>query len=89
MIVKKHRDVEGGIVLAICDKEILGVVLEDGDFVLNIDPYYFGDEEVTESEILRILPKVKSATICGKIATEWFIKKGLLDNDKKKGSVII
>ncbi len=43
-IVKIH-EINGKKVVAICDKELLGKSFESDDFVLNLDPVYFGNEE--------------------------------------------
>ena len=84
MIVKKHVTHEGRSVLAICDKEILGKKFEEGELQLDLTSQFYQGEEMSEEEILNILPKINSLNIVGQKSIDFAIKNKLLREENVK-----
>lgn len=82
--MKIHETEHGGRILAMCDKSLVGKVLEEGDIYIDIKTYsdfYTGELIGDEKEIK--IANVSSINIVGKEAVALAIKNGIL----KKGDV--
>ncbi len=89
MIYVKLYDTERGPMLAMCDKDLLGKVLEDGDVTLDLKSYrsfYEGDLVPNDSTADRILVKLKvaSANIVGKESIDAAIRSKIIDKGNVK-----
>lgn len=69
-------------VVAICDKELLGRVFEEGKFQLDIKESFYKGEEVDEEELLEMIIKMarEDATfnIVGKKSVSVALKAGVI-----------
>jgi len=82
MYLKIHETGAGRIV-AVCDKELIGRVLEGGNAVMDLDRYrgfYVGDE-AGEKEVRDALGKFSSANLVGKNAVKVAISMGAAEKD--------
>jgi uncharacterized protein len=72
-------------VVAMCDKELLGKVFEQGKFQLDVKESFYKGEEVEEKEAVRILRKMgaEDATfnIVGKHSIALALKEGIILED--------
>ena len=50
-----ERDTDEGVLVSVCDPEILGQTFEDGSVSITVDPEFYEGEEATEQEIVREL----------------------------------
>lgn len=50
MIVKKHSD-KGRVVLAICDEDLLGKVVQDGEKILDLSSGFYRGRKISETEL--------------------------------------
>jgi len=85
----KLYDTERGAILAMCDKELLGKVLEEGDIVLDLKSYrsfYEGELVPDNSTADRILSgvKVASANIVGKESTVAAVRNNIIEKGNIK-----
>jgi len=84
MLVKIHDSYR--LVVAICDKDLIGKKFEEGERVLEIKPSFYEGEEKTEEEVLRSIEMAaaEDATfnIVGKKAIATALKTNLI---KKEG----
>ncbi len=79
--VKKHES-DMGAVLAMCDEELLGKVIEEGDKVMDLKTYskFYEGELVPEEKAAEELgSSIYSANIVGKRAVGIIIEAGLAD----------
>lgn len=79
MLVKKHSSYRD--VIAICDSELLGKRFEQGNFQLELNEFFNGEEK-TEKEVLSIMKDAEKEdatfNIAGKKAVELALKTGLI-----------
>jgi hypothetical protein len=78
MIVKKHlRD--GRLIVAVCDKDILGKVFEEGERILDLTSDFYKGEERTEEETIPLLKEAFTIDFVGDKSVDMAIKKGFID----------
>jgi len=81
MLVKIHKSYRN--VIAICDSELLGKKLEEGNTQIDLTGEFFNGDEKSESEVLEIIKdeKTEDATfnIVGKKAIQLALKTGIVD----------
>ncbi len=67
MYLKIHESKNGRIV-AVCDEELIGKVLEDKDRVMDLDRYrgFYVGEKANEDQVVVALKKFSSLNIVGK-----------------------
>jgi len=83
MLLKIHDSYR--IVVAICDKELLGKKFEEGDKTLEIKPHFYEGEEKTEEEVIKSIKMAaaEDATfnIVGKKSIQAALKTGLINQE--------
>lgn len=79
MIVKQHKTEDGRLILAVCDKNVLGKVFEEGERILDTKSDFFQGEEKTPEQVDVLLKDAYIANIVGKESVEFFIKRELVD----------
>ncbi len=85
MYAKKYR-VRNEVVVAICDKELIGSVLKEGELVLDLkkhSSFYMG-ELVTPREASELLKEATSINLVGEKAVGLAIKRGLAKKGTEK-----
>ncbi len=82
MIVKEHITQGGKLILAICDSDIIGKKFEDGDKQLDLTSQFYNGAEMTEEEVLKLLPKACSMDIVGKRSVEFAERYNLIDQTR-------
>ncbi|MFO7619352.1 MAG: DUF424 family protein [Thermoplasmata archaeon] len=70
MIIAKLHKAGSEAILAACDPDLSGKVLEDGDIRLDMGSSFFGRDEVTEDEFRGMLAVATSANIVGERAVK-------------------
>ena len=83
MYLKIHRSRDRRIV-AICDKNLIGKKLKEGDLEIDITERFYKGEELSEEEILKILSEAENINIIGEKAVNFAIKHKFL----KKSEII-
>ena len=73
----KEYDTGSGLLVAVCDKELVGKSFEEGALFLKISERFYKGEEATEGEVVDSL---KHATTIANLVGRWAIKCAL-DND--------
>lgn len=82
MYLKIHENSDRRIV-AVCDKELLGRVLEEGNVYIDLDKYrsFYAGELAGEEEVKKSLGDFHSANLVGKKAVHVGIEMGLVNED--------
>lgn len=75
----------GHVLVAACDKEMLGKTLKQGSTVMEISKAFYGGEYVSEEELQKVLQGATTANLFGEKTVKCAIKCGFVDPD----SVII
>lgn len=92
IFIKKHA-AEHGIILAMCDEELLGKVLKAGKLVLDLDKYasFYNGELVSDEQAFGMVDsgELYTANVVGERSTGIMVKKGIVTKDdiKKIGKV--
>ncbi len=79
MYLKIHENPHSGKVVAVCDEDLIGKVLEEKDAYMDLDRYrsfYVGDK-AGEREVIDALAGFVSANIVGKQSVDIVLKLGL------------
>jgi len=82
MIAKVHKNTNGQIILAICDKEILGKKFIQGDLQLDLTSDFYRGEEKTEEEILKIIKNAYILNIVGESSIKFALEHKLIDKER-------
>ena len=84
MYIKIYKNGEH-VLVAACDKEVLGKTLKHDNTVVEISRAFYEGEHVSEEELKKALEEATTANIFGEKTIKFGIKCGLIDPD----SVII
>ena len=57
MIVKIHKTQEGRIILAVCDKEIIGKKYEENGIQLDLKSEFYKGKEIEEEKVKELFKK--------------------------------
>ena len=83
----KRYTVKNEVVVAVCDKELIGKVLREGELVLDLKKYssFYVGELATPESVLALLTEATSINLVGEKAVGLAVKKGLAKKrDAKK-----
>ena len=78
MLAKKHENMQN-VVLAICDKEIIGKTFEEGNLSITAKERFYKGEEITPQKFDELVKEATSLNLLGNKCVELAIKKGLVD----------
>ena len=75
---------EAGSLVAVCDKNVVGKTLKDGDVEVTISTHFYQGEEVTATTVLAALNNAFAGNFFGKKAVALAKKAGLIDKSSVK-----
>ena len=78
MLLRIHRSADNHEVIAICDRELLGRTLEEGDLTVKISEPFFGGEEIREEKLLEVLRTCGNINMFGKKCVEIAVRNGFI-----------
>ncbi len=78
MIVNERRTPDG-LLVAVCDPEVLGETFEEGEITLTVTEEFYGGEAVEESAVVDSLARATVANIVGTRAVELAIEEGFIE----------
>lgn len=84
MIVKIHRNERGAIILAVCDKLLIGQVFTEGEKQLTVDADFYGGEEVNEDEAGDLMRNANIVNIIGQKAIALALREEIIDSENIK-----
>jgi hypothetical protein len=79
--VRIHR-VGGDILVAACDRELLGNVLREGELKLEVRPAFYEGEDASEELLLNRLNNATMANLVGEKTVGLAIKHKFIDEDR-------
>ena len=80
MYIKIYKNGEH-VLVAACDKEVLGKTLKHGNTVVEISRAFYEGEYVSEREFKKALEEATTANLFGEKTVKFAIKCGLIDPD--------
>lgn len=82
MIIQKvHQNNMGDIIIALCDKSILGKTFDEGDVFIDASSDFYNGEELNENKFNVAVSKANSINAVGDECIGFLIKKKLLTNE--------
>lgn len=83
MYLKIHES-NGQRIVAVCDKELIGTVLEEGKYLIDLKKYssFYKGNLATQEEVSKALNSFTSANLVGKKAVGVALSKKLVSEDK-------
>ena len=76
--IKHHVNPDGGDILAVADKELIGKTLEDGEIHFKVSKHFYHEDEVSEKELEETIVHHSNINLIGNIAFAIAQKKGLV-----------
>lgn len=80
MYMKKY-DTEGQLIVAVCDKNIIGKKFRDGELVLRLEEGFYKGDEASEKEVKEALLCATIANIAGEKSIACAVECGSIDPD--------
>lgn len=82
MYLKIHQNPEGRVV-AVCDKELIGKILEDDKVHMDLDKYreFYAGEKVGQKEVETALGEFNSANLVGEKAVNIALSVGIVSKE--------
>jgi hypothetical protein len=80
MYMKKY-DTEGQLIVAVCDKNIIGKKFREGELVLKLDEGFYKGEEACEEDVKEALSCATIANIAGEKSIACAVDCGCIDPD--------
>lgn len=83
-IVKQHITQQGFLMLAVCDKNLLGKKFEEGKLQLDLTASFYKGNRADEQELLKLLKKTNQSNFVGEFCIAIAIKNNFLSKDNIK-----
>ena len=84
MIVKVHKNQDGRAVVAICDNDLRGRLIEEGDAVLDLTTEFYDGEEMPAAGVSDLMRNANVLNLVGEKSIKLAIKEELLDGESIK-----
>ena len=79
-----ERDTDEGLLVSVCDPDVMGETFENGPVSLTVDEAFYGGEPADEEEVVASLAGARVANIVGTDAVALAVEHGFVD----EGSVL-
>ena len=78
-MIVNERETPEGLLVAVCDADILGETFEDGELSLTVTEELYGGDEADERAVVESLARATVANIVGDRAVALAIENGFVD----------
>lgn len=78
-MIVNERETEEGLLVAVCDSDVLGETFETGDISLTVTEDFYGGDEVDERSVVDSLARATVANIVGARSVALAIEEGFVD----------
>lgn len=75
----KRYNADNHVIVAVCDKNIIGKVFREGEFVLKLDEYFYKGKEADKDEVKEALSCATIANIAGEKSVACAVECGCID----------
>ncbi|WP_340820722.1 DUF424 family protein [Methanolobus sp. WCC4] len=83
MYLKIHKSGDN-VIIALCDRELIGRTLKEGNITVTISEDFYKGEIVSEEDAIDIISKASNVNIFGEKAVSCAIKCGAVNKDNVK-----
>ncbi|MFB6110478.1 MAG: DUF424 domain-containing protein [Halodesulfurarchaeum sp.] len=81
-MILSERRTDRGLLVTVCDPDVLGETFEDGSVSLSVTEEFYGGESVDPEAVVDALSRANVANLAGTDAVELAIEEGFLDEDR-------
>ena len=75
----RERSTQEGLLVSVCDPDVLGETFENGEASLTVDPDFYDGEEATAEEVVASLARCSVANIVGSEAVGVAVEHGFVE----------
>lgn len=79
-MILKERRTDRGLLVAVCDSDILGETFDNGDISLTVNEEFYGGDEVDAETVVERLSSAAIANIVGTRAVGVAVEAGIIDD---------
>lgn len=79
MYCSKTYHQKGDVLLAVCDRDFLDKRFESGELIFHVDPSFYGRENVSEENLLRLFNNANIINLAGERCIDLAVRKGFVD----------
>lgn len=79
-MILRERETERGLLVAVCDDDVLGETFEDGTVSLSVTEEFYGGDEASEEVVVESLARARVANIVGTRAVRVAVEAGIIDD---------
>ena len=80
-MILNERETPEGLLVAVCDSDILGETFGNGDISLTVAEDFYGTEEASEEAVVESLSRASVANIVGTDAVSVAVENGFIHQD--------
>ena len=80
-MILNERETPEGLLVAVCDSDILGETFGNGEISLTVSEDFYGTEQASEEAVVESLSRASVANIVGKDAVRVAIDNGFIHQD--------
>ncbi len=74
-----ERDTDRGLLVSVCDPDVLGETFENGEISLTVTEEFYGGDEADEETVVESLSRAAVANIVGTHSVEIAIEAGIIE----------
>ncbi len=78
-MILRERQTREGLLVAVCDTDVLGETFENGDVSITVTEEFYGGEEANQEAVVNSLTRASIANIVGTEAVEVAVEAGIID----------
>lgn len=78
-MIVNERQTDEGLLVSVCDTEILGETFEDGSVSITVNEEFYAGTEQSEEAVIAALQRAAVANIVGTNAVELAVEHGIID----------
>jgi hypothetical protein len=75
-MIVNERQTPKGLLVSVCDREVLGETFENGDVSITVNEEFYGGEEVDESAVESTLARASVGNLVGERSVSIAIEEG-------------
>ena len=78
-MILTERQTEEGLLVAVCDDDVLGETFEEGEISLTVSEEFYGGEEADAETVVESLARASVANLVGTETVELAVSEGFVD----------
>jgi hypothetical protein len=80
-MIINERETEEGLLVSVCDPDVLGETFENGDVSLTVDEDFYDGEEADRDRVVEALAGCTTANLVGSDVVALAIEEGFVDEE--------